>query len=47
MSEINDIEEIPEGDFTIDLKWIQRQQRSETSLMDKYKDGTYFKGFLW
>ena len=44
MSEINYIEELPEGTFTINLKLIQRHQRMEPSLMDKYKDGTYLAG---
>ena len=43
VSEINDIEEIPEGAFTIHLKLIQKYQRTEPSLMDKYKDGAYHK----
>ena len=43
MSEINNIEEIPEVYFPINLKLIQRYQRSEPSITDKYKDGTYHK----
>ena len=44
MSEINDIEEVPEGIFGINLKSIQEYQRTEPSITDKYKDGTYHKG---
>ena len=44
MSEINDTEEILEGTFPIHLKLIQKYQRSEPSLMAKYKNGTYHKG---
>ena len=46
MPEINDTEEIPEGDFSIDLKFIQRNQRAEPSLMAKYKNGMYHKGYI-
>ena len=41
MSEINDIEEIPEFTFTIYIKLIQEHQREEPSITDKYKYGTY------
>ena len=41
MLEINDIKEIPECSFPINLKLIQKYQRIEPSLMDTYKDGTY------
>ena len=44
MSEINEIKEVPEGTFPIDLKLIHRYQLAEPSLMDKYEDGTYHKG---
>ena len=44
MSEINDSEEIVEGTFPINLKFIKQYQRSEPSLMPKYKNGTYHKG---
>ena len=44
MSEINDIKEIPEGTFTINLIFIQRHQQAEPSLMSKYKNGAYHKG---
>ena len=48
MSEINDIEEIPEDNFTINLKKIQKYQRTEPIMKYKYKYGTYHKGsFLW
>ena len=46
MSEINDIEEIPEGNFPINLKLIQKHQRTEASITAKYKDGTYHKDYL-
>ena len=44
MSEINYIEELPEGTFPIYLKLIQKYQHPEPSLMSKYKNGTYHKG---
>ena len=44
MSEINDIEEIPKGDFSINLKLIQKYQRQEPIIISKYKNGTYHKG---
>ena len=47
MSEINDIEEIPEGNFPIILKWIHRYQRAEPSMIAKYKNGTYHKGSFY
>ena len=47
MSEINDNEEIPEGNFPINLKLIKEYQWIEPSLMDKYKYGTYHKGSLF
>ena len=43
MSKTNDIEEIPEGTFPINLKLIQKYQRPEHSITAKYKDGTYHK----
>ena len=46
MSEINDTEEIPEGNFPINLKLIQQNQRAEPSLMAKHKYGTYHKGYF-
>ena len=44
MSKINDIKEIPEGTFPINLNLIQKYQRSEPGLIAKYKNGTYHKG---
>ena len=46
MPEINDIEEITEGKFPINLKLIQRHQREEPSIKAKYKDGTYHKVYF-
>ena len=46
MSEINCIEEIPEGTFLINLKLIAKHQRTEPSLMAKYKDATYHKDYF-
>ena len=46
MSEINDIKEMPEGNFPINLKLITKYQRTEPSLMAKYEDGTHHKGFF-
>ena len=43
MSEINDTKEIPEGIFPINLKLIQKHQREEPSITDKYKYGTHHK----
>ena len=44
MSRINDIEGLPEGIFHINLKFIQKYQRSEPSIIQKYKYGAYHKG---
>ena len=44
MSEINDIEEIPECNLPINLKLIQNYQQLEPSIKAKYKDDTYHKG---
>ena len=44
MSGINDIEEIPEGTFPINLKLIQKYQRSGPIITAKCKYGTYHKG---
>ena len=44
MSEINDIEEIPEGYFPIHLKLIQQHHHKDPILMAKYTEGTYHKG---
>ena len=38
------MEEIPEGHFLTYLKLIKKYQRTEPSLMDKYKFYTYHKG---
>ena len=46
MSEINDTEAIPEGNFPIYLKLIQKYQRSEPSIIAKYEDCTYHKGYF-
>ena len=37
VSEINDIDKIPECNFPINLKLIQKYQRAEPSITDKYK----------
>ena len=37
LSEINEIKELPEGIFPINLKLIDQYQRKYPSLMDKYK----------
>ena len=39
MSEINDIDELTEGIFTVNLKSIDQYQRKYPRLMDKYKMG--------
>ena len=41
MSEINDIEEQYEGNFPKNPKWIQKYQRLEPRIIDKFKNGTY------
>ena len=46
MSEINDIKELPEGTFHINLKLIQQYQWEEHSITSKYKDGTYHKDYF-
>ena len=46
MSEINDTKEIPEGNLPIHLKFTQAHQRDEPSTTDKYKYGTYHKGYF-
>ena len=46
MSEINDIVELPEGTFPLNLKLIQQYQWEEPSITAKYNDGTYHKGFF-
>ena len=45
--EINDIEEIPEGTFPINLKLFKKYQWSEPILMAKYQDGTCHKGYFY
>ena len=48
VSEINDTEELPEGNFPINLKLIYLYQPIDTSLMAKYTSGAYQKGyFCW
>ena len=47
VSEINDTEELSEGNFPINLKIIQKYQRREPRIIAKYKNGTYHKFFLW
>ena len=47
MPKINDNEEIPEGNFPINLRLIKEYQWTEPRLMDKYKDGTYHKGCFY
>ena len=42
--EINDIKEISEGTFPINLKLIKAYQRLEPSITAKYTTGTYQKG---
>ena len=44
MSEIYDIEEITEGTFPINFKLIEKYQRTEPILMNKYKYGMYHTG---
>ena len=46
MSDFNDIEEIPEDTFPINLRLIQTHQREEPSTTVKYKDGRYHKGYV-
>ena len=46
MLEINDIEELPEGNFPMNLKLIQKYQRSKPTIRDKYKNGTYHKCYF-
>ena len=44
MSEINNTEEITEGDFPLDLKLIGQHQWKYPSLLAKYKEDKYQKG---
>ena len=46
MSKINDIEELPKGNFPIRLILIQKYQWSEPSIKAKYKYGMYHKGYF-
>ena len=46
VSYINDNKEIHEGYFSINFKLIEKYQRTEPRLMDKYKYGTYHKGYF-
>ena len=46
MPEINDIEELPEGTFTVNLKLIQIYKWSEPIIIAKYRDGTNHKGYF-
>ena len=46
MSEINYIEELPEGTFSINLKVIQKYQQAEPSITAKYEYGTYHKDYF-
>ena len=45
VSEINDIEELPEGFFPVNLKLIAKYQQQEPIIRYKYKYGTYHKGY--
>ena len=48
LSEINNIEELSEGIFPINLKLINKYQQKDPSLMDKYKKQMYKTGsFIW
>ena len=40
ISKTNDTEELPEGIFPINLNLIQKQQRTEPSIIAKHKDVT-------
>ena len=46
MLEINDIEELPEGIFLVNLNLIKKYQRTEPIIIDKCKYGTYHKGYF-
>ena len=41
---MNDTEELPEGTFPINLKFIQKYQQTKPSIKDEYTYGTYHKG---
>ena len=44
MSDINDTEELLEGNFPIILNLTNQYQQKELSLLTKYKEGTYQTG---
>ena len=46
MSEINDIEELTEMTYPINITFIVKHQRQEPSRRAKYKDGTHHKGYF-
>ena len=46
MSEINDIEELPEAFFPINLKLIDQHQWRYPIQMDKYTIGVYKTGYF-
>ena len=46
VSEINDTEEVSEGNFPINLKLIYQYKQKYPSLWAKYKEGVYQKGSL-
>ena len=46
MSEINDIEKLPEGIFPFNLKFTQKYQWKKPIIKAKYKYGTYQKGYF-
>ena len=46
VSEINDIEELPDVNFSIHLKLIQKYQWAEPSIIAKYKNCKYHKGYF-
>ena len=47
MSKINDTEEITEGNFPINLRLIKQPQQNYPTLMDKYKEGSYHRGYFY
>ena len=46
MSYFNDTEEVPEGNFPINIKLIEQHQRKDPILMAKYKEGIYHKCYV-
>ena len=46
MSEINDTKELPEGIFSVNLKFIDQYQQIEPSLKAKYINTTYQKYYF-